>query len=105
MDARRYANLSGKTVRGTVKIWDSNQAGVTMLWAKRQGRERFAHFLDELYARFWRRELDIDSVEVLESLVRDTGLEVSGYREYLAGPGRRALGRRRSRGYRAAQDH
>ena len=30
-DARRYANLRGKTVRGTVKIWDSSLAGIAML--------------------------------------------------------------------------
>ena len=37
MDARRYANLTGKIVRGTVKIWDSSLAGIAMLWAKAWG--------------------------------------------------------------------
>ena len=57
MDARRYANLTGETVRGTVKIWDSSLAGISMLWAKRH--ERFDAYVDELYPRFWRRELDM----------------------------------------------
>ena len=39
MDARRYANLTGRTVRGTTKIWDSSQAGVMFLWAKRHGAD------------------------------------------------------------------
>jgi 2-hydroxychromene-2-carboxylate isomerase len=91
MDVRRYANLTGKTVRGTVKIWDSNLAGVAMLWAKGQGAEAYDRFLDEAYPRFWCRELDIDSVLVLGSALRDAGVEVSGFRDYAAGPGRDAL--------------
>mgnify|MGYP000689936191 CR=1 FL=1 len=46
MDARRYANLTGKTVRGTVKIWNSRLAGIAMLWAKKQGTGAFDQFID-----------------------------------------------------------
>jgi 2-hydroxychromene-2-carboxylate isomerase len=88
MDARRYANLTGKTVRGTVKIWDSSLAGIAMLWAKQQGPERFDRFLDEVYPRFWRRELDIEQVPVLEGVLRDSGAEVDGFRAFAEGPGR-----------------
>jgi len=86
MDARRYANLTGKTVRGTVKIWDSSFAGISMLWAKRSGR--LDAYLDAVYPRFWRRELDIEDVSVLEAALRDTGVEIDGFRAYAAGPGR-----------------
>ncbi len=88
MDARRYANLTGKTVRGTVKIWDSSLAGIAMLWAKRLGSDVFERFLDELYTRFWRRELDIEQVGVLESVLQDVGAEVGGFGRYAEGPGR-----------------
>ncbi len=91
-DARRYANLRGKTLRGTVKIWDSSLAGVAMLWAKRraerQGRALFDRFVDEAYARFWRRELDIEDVGVLEALLDETGVDVAGFRSFAEGPGR-----------------
>ena len=46
MDARRYANLTGRTVRGTVKIWDSSQAGVMFLWAKRFGAPALDRVID-----------------------------------------------------------
>ena len=88
MDARRYANLTGKTVRGTVKIWDSSLAGIAMLWAKEQGGQMFDRFLDDVYPRFWRRELDIEDVEVLESVLRDVGATVDGFRSYVEGRGR-----------------
>lgn len=88
MDARRYANLTGKIVRGTVKIWDSSLAGVAMLWAKDQGRQVFDRFVDDAFARFWRRELDIEDASVLESTLRGVGASVEGFADYLAGPGR-----------------
>jgi 2-hydroxychromene-2-carboxylate isomerase len=87
MDARRYANLTGKTVRGTVKIWDSSLAGISMLWAKRQGR--LDRTLDEVYPRFWRRELDIEDVAVLESALSDADVSIDGFAEFVSGEGRR----------------
>jgi 2-hydroxychromene-2-carboxylate isomerase len=88
MDARRYANLTGKTVRGTTKIWDSSLAGISMLWAKRQGDDILDRFLDGAYPRFWRRELDIDDLGVLEALLAECGARVEGFRSYLDGEGR-----------------
>jgi 2-hydroxychromene-2-carboxylate isomerase len=88
MDARRYANLTGKTVRGTVKIWDSSLAGIAMLWAKEKGAEAFDRFLDEIYPPFWRRELDIEDVAVLEKVLVDAGVETDGFADYALGRGR-----------------
>lgn len=88
-DARRYANLREKTLRGTEKIWDSSLAGIAMLWVKEQGAELFDRFIDEAYTRFWRRDLDIEDPEVLEALLARTGAEVSGFRSFAAGPGRK----------------
>ena len=85
-DARRYANLTGKTVRGTVKIWDSSLAGIAMLWAKEQGV--VDRFLDAVYPPFWRRELDIEDVVVFEPLLAEAGASVDGFRAYAAGRGR-----------------
>ena len=88
MDARRYANLGGLTVRGTVKIWDSSLAGIAMLWAKDRGAAQFDAFVDEAYPRFWRRELDIEDESVVEGVLADAGVDVVGFREFARGPGR-----------------
>ena len=88
MDARRYANLTGKTVRGTEKIWDSSLAGIAMLWAKQSGPELLDRFLDEAYPRFWRRDLDIEDDGGLEALLAEVGAPSTGFREWAAGPGR-----------------
>jgi 2-hydroxychromene-2-carboxylate isomerase len=87
-DARRYASLRDKTLRGTEKIWDSSLAGIAMLWAKRQGDDAFDRFVDEAYERFWRRDLDIEDLDVLEKLLRETGLEADGFPGFAKGPGR-----------------
>ncbi len=88
MDVRRYANLTGKTTRGTVKIWDSSLAGIAMLWAKAQGAEAFDRFVDTVYPPFWNRELDIEDVAVLESVLARAGLETRGFEAYAEGEGR-----------------
>ena len=85
-DARRYAMLTDKTLRGTVKIWDSSQAGIAMLWAKQRGA--FDRFVDIAYESFWKRELDIDDVEVLERTLSAADIETAGFRDWLAGAGR-----------------
>jgi len=87
-DARRYARLQGKVLRGTVKIWDSSLAGIAMLFAKRQGAAVLDRFLDEAYPRFWRRELDIEDAEVLRRALFRAGASVEGFDRYLRGPGR-----------------
>lgn len=85
-DARRYATLTRKTLRGTVKIWDSSLAGIAMLWAKRNGG--LDRFIDEAYPRFWRRELDIDDIDVLENTLGLAGLSTQGFREWAVDEGR-----------------
>ena len=90
MDARRYANLTGKTVRGTIKIWDSSLAGIGLLWAKRSGSEALDRLLDVAYLLFWRRDLDIENVEALESVLAQAGISVDGFRSFLEGEGRAA---------------
>ena len=87
-DCRRYANLTGKTVRGTVKIWDSSLAGIAMLWAKQQAPDGFDRFIDAAYPPFWRRELDIEDLSVLEATIAAAGLPTEGFRAFAEGPGR-----------------
>jgi len=87
-DARRYANLTGKTTRGTVKIWDSSLAGIAMLWAKRRGRDALDRFLDQAYPIFWRRDLDIEDVPSLERVMGEADIEATGFAAFLEGEGR-----------------
>jgi 2-hydroxychromene-2-carboxylate isomerase len=87
-DARRYAGLTDKTLRGTIKIWDSSKAAIAMLWAKERGG--FDRFLDVAYPAFWKRELDIDDWAVLERALAEAGIPTEGFRGWADGPGRTA---------------
>lgn len=100
-DCRRYANLRGMTIRGTVKIWDTNLAAVGMLWAMEQGDEVLDRYIDGIYVPFWKRELDVENIAVVEGVLVEAGALVNGFKTFARGEGaeknqllqRRAFGR------------
>jgi 2-hydroxychromene-2-carboxylate isomerase len=89
MDVRREANRVGLTIRGTQKIWDSSLAGIGLLYAKRQGALRA--YNDEVFARFWKRALDIESVAALADVLMRAGADGAGFVAFAEGEGRDEL--------------
>ncbi|HXW83251.1 MAG TPA: DsbA family protein [Candidatus Binataceae bacterium] len=87
-DVRRYASLRGLTVRGTVKIWDSSLGGIGMLFAKSQGQQVLRAYSGLVYERFWKRELDLEDLSVIERVLGECGANTHDFREYAAGEGR-----------------
>jgi 2-hydroxychromene-2-carboxylate isomerase len=87
-DVRRYGSRRGLIVRGTTKIWNSSLGAIGMLWAKGQGRTQLRRYSGLVYERFWKRELDIEDIAVIESVLRDAGVETAGFRAYAEGEGR-----------------
>jgi 2-hydroxychromene-2-carboxylate isomerase len=87
-DVRRYGSMRGIIVRGTEKIWDSSLAGIGMLWAKGQGDAMFRAYTGTVYERFWKRELDIEDIGVVERVLEEAGARTNGFRDYAAGEGR-----------------
>ncbi len=86
-DCRRYANLRGLTVRGTVKIWDTSLAAIGMLWAKRQGDAMLERYVAAVYEPFWKRELDVEDVAEIRRILESVGADVAGFEAYARGPG------------------
>ena len=86
MDARRYANLRGLTLRGPRKLWDSSLSGIGLLWAKTQGCVR--KYNDIVYERFWQRARDIEDARVIESVLREAGADTAGFTKWAQGDGR-----------------
>lgn len=74
-DCRRYASLRNMTIRGTVKIWDTNLAATAMLWARQHNDETLQHFVDLVYVPFWKRDLDLEDMGVIESLLDTAGAD------------------------------
>ena len=90
-DARRYAKLMNYTLRGTTKIWDSSLAGIGMLWAKASGPAVLKRYNDLVYERFWRRELDIENIDIVLGVLHEAGAAHAGMQDYLQHEGRRLL--------------
>ncbi len=87
-DTRRYAELMGYTLRGTVKIWDTSLAHIGMLWAKAQGDMVLRGYTDRLYERFWRRDLDAEDPAAVSAVLQEAGAELDGFEEYRHRDGR-----------------
>ena len=87
-DCRRYANLRGVTVRGTVKIWDTNLAAIGLLWARQHGAEVVSRYLDGVYRPFWNRELDAEDPQIIASVLEQSGAPRAGFQTFADGEGR-----------------
>ena len=88
LDCRRQAKKRGLVILGTRKIWDSSLAAIGMLWAKRQGNDRFRAYHDRVFERFWRRELDIEDPEAIAAVLMEVDADMTGFSSFLAGGAR-----------------
>jgi 2-hydroxychromene-2-carboxylate isomerase len=90
LDARRWANRRGGfPIKGPLKVYDSAPALIGGLFAQREGF--FRPYTEQVYSRFFKRELEIDLPEQIAALVAGLGFSAERYRGYLAGDGRRDL--------------
>jgi len=94
MDCRREANRRGLVIRGPQKIFDSSIAHIGFLYAKLHGDFRRYH--NAVYERFWRRELDIENPVIVHNVLKEVGIDASGFLTYLQGEGRQEHDRLRT---------
>ena len=94
-DCRRYANLSDKTIRGTVKIWNTDLPAIGMLWLKSfadleeqssQG-SLLERYIDAIFEPFWKRKLDIEDLSVILRVLEQIDAPSDGFLEYAQGEG------------------
>ncbi|MDE0061274.1 MAG: DsbA family protein [Gammaproteobacteria bacterium] len=88
-DTKRTARHRDIILKGTVKIWDSSLAAIGLMWVKAHGRDSLKSFFFNVYEKFWKRELDIEDVAVIEAMLDAAGTQVAGFRQYASGEGRR----------------
>ena len=85
MDCRREARRRGLVIRGPRKVYDSRIAHVGFLYAQRHGDPRAYH--EDVFARFWRHELDLeDPAQIADALARG-GIDAGGFEKFLRGGG------------------
>lgn len=80
MDCRREANRRGLVLRGPRKIFDSRLAHLGFLYARRGADWRGYH--EEVYARFWRRELDLEDPAALCGVLARHGADADGFADW-----------------------
>jgi 2-hydroxychromene-2-carboxylate isomerase len=86
MDCRREGARRGLVIRGPRKIFDSSIAHVGFLWMARAGRIQPYH--DRVFEKFWKRALDLESVEAIIAEIAAAGVDAAGFADFLAGEGR-----------------
>ena len=72
-------------LRGPLKIYDTTPALIGSLFAVKHGR--FLEFGRIVYEQFFRRELEIDEVDVVVGVLKRLGLDEAEFRAFLAGEG------------------
>lgn len=85
MDARRLANLQGKTLYGPQKIFDSRPAGIGMTYADAQGLVR--PYADHVFERFFKRDIELGDPAAIEAALRKIGADTAGFAAWYEGDG------------------
>ena len=86
-DARRYAERQGLILKGTEKIWDSRLPNIGILWVMQTAREKLGAYFEAVYPPFWRRELDIEDLTVVEACLQHAGVSIEGFSDFARGEG------------------
>jgi 2-hydroxychromene-2-carboxylate isomerase len=86
MDARRYANAEGLTMKGPRRIYDAFYSSIGMLFAQRHGIFRPYH--DTVFQRFWSHDLEIDDLAAISGVIASVGGSARDFETYVAGPAR-----------------
>jgi len=84
MDARRFANAQGLTIKGPRRIYDAFYSSAGMLFAKCHGFFRPYH--DTVFRRFWNHELEVDNLSEIAAVIAELGGSVSAFEDYVKGP-------------------
>ena len=86
MDARRYANAQGLTIKGPRRIYDAFYSSAGMLFAQRHGIFRPYH--DTVFRRFWNHELELDELSEISGVIAALGGSVRDFEAYVHGAAR-----------------
>jgi 2-hydroxychromene-2-carboxylate isomerase len=88
MDARRYANAQGLTMKGPRRIYNAFYSSAGMLFAQRHGLFRPYH--DTVFRRFWSHDLEIDELGEISGVIADIGGSAKDFEAYVNGPAERS---------------
>lgn len=85
MDARRLANRQGLTLKGPRRIYQAEYASLGMLFASDAGF--FDAYHRSTFDRFWRHDLDLDSLDEMMAHVAAVGGSAADFEAFVRGEG------------------
>jgi|TARA_B100000530_G_C15889907_1_gene460969 2-hydroxychromene-2-carboxylate isomerase len=91
MDCRRLANLTGKTILGTQKIWDTRLVSHLMIWAKENAKSELVPLIQYVFERFWKRELNVEKEETMEMILKEFNLDYKAFLSWKKKNGKESL--------------
>ena len=86
MDARRFANAQGLTLKGPKRIYDAFYSSAGMLYAQRHGIFRPYH--ETVFRRFWKHDLELDDLSEISAIIAGLGGSAADFEAYAQGPAR-----------------
>jgi 2-hydroxychromene-2-carboxylate isomerase len=81
LDARRFAQERGLTIYPPKKIYSARFAFYGGMCAEDQGL--FRPYADRVFERFWKHELDVESVEALTAILTEIGAGTGKFLSYI----------------------
>src|SRR2546430_4963823 len=83
MDARRFANAQGLTLKGTRRVYDAFYSSAGMLFAQRYGFFRCYH--ETVFRRFWNHQLELDELPEISAVIEGLGGSATEFEAYVSG--------------------
>ncbi|HEY6598954.1 MAG TPA: DsbA family protein [Pseudomonadales bacterium] len=90
-DLRRYARIAGLDLGDMYRDTDTTIPCIGLLWVNEQSPSVRRAYVDAVFARYWRDQLDIGDRATIAAVLRDVGADIAGWDAYVDGPGRDAL--------------
>jgi len=103
LDARRAAAERDLVIRPPKKIYSARFAFYGGMCAEDQGL--FRPYLDRVFERFWKRELEVENPQALAAILSEVGADPAQFRSYIANENAEAKPRLKACFAEAERDH
>lgn len=88
MDTKRYARRRDILLYGPRKIWDTSIVHTSWLYVQERFPDQFDGYIDDVFEKFWKRELDVESIDTLMDVMYRNGIDSSGFPKYASDEGK-----------------
>ncbi len=87
MDLARYAAAQGIALSDPYRDDDSTPASLGLLWLRAHAPDKAADYLQQVFAGFWEKRLDVEDPAAVGRIVAGLGEDAAGFAALAAGPG------------------